>query len=112
MPGLRLKSLWPLWLILVMLFAAMPRPAAGANENCPLNDEMAAPAVADIAPATAKTEDPLLPVAKAAAGLPVAVAADPDDRVVTDPSLKTSRSHPAGTHGPRTSWPDMVPLGN
>lgn len=111
MPGLRLKSLWPLWLILVLIFAAMPRPAAGTNKNCPLNDEMAAPATAAIAPApaAAETEDPSLPAAKGATRLPVPVI--PDHPAVTTPSRKTNRSHPAGTHGPRTQWPDMIPMG-
>ncbi len=103
MPGLKLKSLWPLWLIVLLLLAAMPRPAAGAIGDGPLNDEMAAPATGESTTVNA-SEDPTPVPAKATT--PV----DEDPAAATASSKETGRSHPAGTHGPRTPWPDMVPM--
>ena len=104
MPGLRLKSSWALWWILLLLLAAMPRPAAGASGGCPLHDEMATSAAAESA-TVSESEDPSLVRAKAA------TQADEAPAATTPPSKKASRAHPAGTHGPRTQWPDMVPMG-
>jgi len=102
MPGVRSKSLWAIWLILLLLLAAMPRPAAGAIGDCPLN-EMAAPATVKAA-TVSELEEPL------AAGAQATAITAEDLASATDSSKKKGQSHPAGTHGPRTPWPDMVPM--
>ena len=103
MPGVKSKSLWALWLILLLLLTAMPRPAAGAIGDCPLNDEMAAQATVETG-AVSELKEPL------AAGARATALTAEDLAATTDPSKNAGQSHPAGTHGPRTPWPDMVPM--
>lgn len=99
MPGFRIKSFWGVALFLLLLLAFIPRPAAGGTAGCSARDEVSAtlPATEAEPSATAQSAEPV-----------DAAPADADK-----PESPAAKKRPTGgAHRPRTTWPEMVPLGN